>query len=100
MNEVKRLSKNGLFVKSIEAQRHIITDPNTFNPNEYAYEEGTPIDRVKQHNAFQILSQLDFPRDEVLSNDSNSRKYLDEVCTQNEDVETIIQALITYREEL
>ncbi|MFC4022697.1 hypothetical protein ACFOUV_02555 [Oceanobacillus longus] len=89
-----------LLANSIEAHKRIVTEGESVDLASLSYEEGTPFDRVHQHNAFTILSKLDFPKDEVLNVSSESTKHLDDLAATDRPTEEIIQSLLKYRDEI
>ncbi|MGP4073963.1 hypothetical protein ACTWQB_15655 [Piscibacillus sp. B03] len=100
MKETKTFINDSLLVNSIEAHKRIMNEDKNVDIRSIGYEEGTPIERVKQYNAFTILMKLDFPKNEVINNESSSRLYLDELAEQNLSNEGIIELLLDYRKKI
>jgi len=97
---VNKHIKNRLLIRSIEAHKRILVEGQNVDLASIFYEEGTPFERVHEYNAFTILTKLQFPKDEVLNNESKSRQYLDEIALKDLPTEEIIQLLIEYRNEI
>ncbi|MGG3556275.1 hypothetical protein ABES23_06175 [Peribacillus frigoritolerans] len=95
---MKQYLKDHLLVRSIVAHKKIVSEGEAVNLVSIGYEEGTPLERVHQYNAFTIMTKLQFPKDEVLNISSKSRQYLDELAEKNLSVEETLQLLIDYRD--
>lgn len=96
---MKSYLKDRLLVRAIRVHKRILSEGESVDLDSIGYEEGTPFVSVHQYNAFMILTKLEFPKDEVLNNDSNSRKYLDEITAKDLPNEEIIQSLLEYRNQ-
>ncbi|MDP9742870.1 UNVERIFIED_ORG: hypothetical protein QFZ59_004700 [Bacillus sp. B2I3] len=90
--------KDKFLYNSIVAHTKIMTEGEAVDLVSIGYEEGTPLERVHQYNAFTIMTKLQFPKEEVLNNSSKSRQYLDELAEKNLSVEETLQLLIDYRD--
>jgi hypothetical protein len=97
---LKQYLKDRLLVASIEAHKKIITEGESVDLASIYYEEGTPLARVHQYNAFAILSKLQFPKDEASDPASDSTKFLDELAAKQLPNEEIIQSLLNFREKV
>jgi len=89
---------NKLLINSIEAHKRIVIEGETVDLASIGYEEGTPLNRVHQFNAFNILTKLRFPRDEVLNVESKSRAFLDDLAKRNLATKEILESLLKYRD--
>ncbi|MCQ6277319.1 hypothetical protein JMM81_20815 [Bacillus sp. V3B] len=97
---MKKYLKDRLLRNSIEAHIRIVNEGEAANLEEFGFEAGTPIERIHQYNALTILSKLDFSREESLDPKSKSTSFLDELAKSESNVETIIEKLTAYREEI
>lgn len=97
---MKKHIKDHLLTRSIEAHKRILVEGQNVDLASISYEEGIPFERVYEYNGFAILTKLQFPKDEVLNNESKSRQYLDEIALKDLPTEEIIQLLIEYRNEI
>lgn len=89
-----------LLRQSIEAHKKIITEGEAVDLASIGYEDGTPLDRVRDYNAFTILTKLNFSRDEAVNPKSDSAKYLDILAAGQISVEEIIEKLIAFRDQI
>lgn len=100
MSDFKTYLKNRFLRNSIEVHIRIMTEGENVNFESFGFESGTPIQRIRQYNAFTILTKLNFNREESLNPESQSAKRLDELAATESNVETIIQKMIEYRDQI
>jgi hypothetical protein len=96
---MKKYLNDRLLVRSIEAHIRIINDGENVDLTSIGFEEGTPIDRVHDYNAFTILTKLNFDREEAVNPESESAKQLDALAAES-NVETIIEKMVQYRDQI
>ncbi|MGH3040452.1 MAG: hypothetical protein ACRDNG_01690 [Gaiellaceae bacterium] len=97
---MKAYYKDSLLVRAIEAHKKIVTEGENVNLDSIGYEYGTPINHVYTYNAIMILGKLEFPHNEATQTESDSTKFLEELAKSETDVESIINRLIEYRNQI
>ena len=100
MQNVKTFLRDKFLLNAIGSHKVIINGGESVRLEEMGFEEGTPLERVHEYNAFTILTKLQYPIEEATKFESESTRLLDDLVKQELSNEEIIKSLLEYRKKI